>query len=63
MKTSSLCLCACVLFILLSPGIVLTIPPLDGRVITVNSGNTGLVPVVVHSLVFCVALSYLCKYC
>lgn len=57
MKTSSLCLCACVLFILLSPGIVLTIPPLDGRVITVNSGNTGLVPVVVHSLVFCVALS------
>ena len=63
MKVSSVCLCACVLFVLLSPGVVLTLPPLDGRVVTVNSGRTGIVPVVVHALVFCVALSYLCKLC
>ena len=63
MNQMSVCMCACVLFVLLSPGVLLTIPPLNGNVVTVNSGRTSLVSVVVHAVVFCVALKYCCKYC
>ena len=40
MNQMSVCMCACVLFVLLSPGVLLTIPPLNGNVVTVNSGRT-----------------------
>ena len=63
MNQTSLCMCACVLFVLLSPGVLLTIPPVSGNVVTINSGRTSLMSVVVHSVVFCFALKYCCKYC
>lgn len=64
MNKSSVCMCACILFILLSPGVLLSIPPgSNGSVVSVNSGETSLPAVVVHSLVFCFALGYCCKFC
>ena len=64
MNKSSVCLCACVLFILLSPGVLLSIPSdSQGNFVSVNSGETGLVQVLVHAAVFCVPMSYCCKFC
>ena len=44
------------LFVLLSPGILLTIPPVGKKI--VNSGQTSLIAVVVHAVIFAVLLSY-----
>jgi len=38
------------LFILLTPGVLLTLPPNGGSIFF--SGHTGLVPILVHTLVF-----------
>jgi hypothetical protein len=38
------------LFVLLTPGVILTLPPNGGPVFL--SGKTGIVPVLVHTLVF-----------
>ena len=38
------------LFVLLTPGVILTLPPNGGSIFF--SGHTGLVPVMVHTLVF-----------
>jgi hypothetical protein len=45
------------LFILLSPGVLLTLPPLSRGVFM--SGQTSLLAVVVHAVVFCLAYYYL----
>ena len=64
MNQSSICFCACALFILLSPGVLLSIPPdSTGSIVSVNSGETSFTAVVVHAVVFCVLLKYCCKYC
>lgn len=45
------------LFVLLSPGVLLTLPP-KGKGIWM-SGQTSLISVLVHAVVFAVAFSYL----
>ena len=47
---------ATVLFILLSPGVLLTLPPIGGK--WWMTGKTSLVAVLVHAVVFYVLLSY-----
>lgn len=47
---------ATVLFVLLSPGVLLTIPPV-GRSILM-SGKTSLIAVLVHAVIFYVLLSF-----
>lgn len=49
-------LAAVVLFILLSPGLLLTLPPVGKKVFM--SGLTSKVAVLVHAIVFYVLLSY-----
>jgi len=39
-----------ILFVLLTPGVILTLPPNGGSIFF--SGQTGIVPVMVHALVF-----------
>ena len=46
---------ATVLFVLLSPGVLLTIPPIGGKLLM--SGKTSVVAVLVHAVVFYVLLS------
>lgn len=46
---------ATVLFILLSPGVLLTLPPIGGKIFM--SGKTSLIAVLVHAVVFYVLLS------
>ena len=48
---------AVVLFILLSPGLLLTLPPVGKKVFM--SCQTSVAAVLVHALVFAVALKYL----
>ncbi len=48
-------LLATVLFVLLSPGVLLTLPPIGGKVWM--SGKTSLLAVAVHAVVFYVLLS------
>lgn len=48
-------LLATLLFVLLSPGVLLTIPPIGGKLLM--SGKTSLVAVAVHAVVFYVLLS------
>ncbi len=51
-----------VLFILLSPGVVLNLPPHKNKFKTKNiffTGETGILSVIVHSLVFAVAAYFL----
>ncbi len=50
-------LLATALFIALSPGVLLTIPPGKGKLFV--SGKTSLVAVFVHAAVFYLALSFL----
>ncbi len=50
-------LVATVLFIVLSPGVLLTIPPGKGPLLV--SGKTSLVAVLVHAVVFYLAMMYL----
>jgi Protein of unknown function (DUF3339) len=45
------------LFILLTPGVLLTLPPMGGPIFL--SGRTGLVPVLVHAVVFSVVYATL----
>lgn len=49
-------LAAVVLFILLSPGLLLTLPPVGKKVFM--SGLTSKVAVLVHAIVFYVVLAY-----
>ena len=44
------------LFVLLSPGVLLTLPPLNRGVFM--SGQTSLVAAVVHAVVFALVLAY-----
>lgn len=46
---------ATLLFVLLSPGVLLTIPPIGGKLFM--SGKTSLIAVLVHAVVFYVLLS------
>jgi hypothetical protein len=46
-----------ILFILLTPGVLLTLPPSGGPVFL--SGQTGIVPVMVHSVVFSILFASL----
>lgn len=46
---------ATVLFILLSPGVLLTLPPIGGKIFM--SGKTSLMAVLVHAVVFYILLS------
>ena len=46
---------ATVLFILLSPGVLLTLPPIGGKIFM--SGKTSLIAVLVHAVVFYILLS------
>jgi hypothetical protein len=46
---------ATLLFILLSPGVLLTLPPIGGKIFM--SGKTSLTAVLVHAVVFYVLLS------
>jgi hypothetical protein len=48
-------LLATVLFVLLSPGVLLTLPPVAGKIFM--SGKTSLVAVLVHAVVFYLLLS------
>ena len=48
-------LLATVLFVLLSPGVLLTLPPIGGKIWM--SGKTSLMAVLVHAVVFYVLLS------
>lgn len=48
-------LLATVLFVLLSPGILLTLPPIGGKLLM--SGKTSVMAVLVHAVVFYVLLS------
>ena len=52
-------LLATALFVALSPGVLLTIPPGKGKLFV--SGKTSLVAVFVHAAVFYLALSFLPK--
>lgn len=47
---------ATVLFVLLSPGVLLTLPPIGGKIWM--SGKTSLMAVLVHAIVFYVLLSF-----
>ncbi len=47
---------ATVLFVLLSPGVLLTLPPIGGKIFM--SGKTSLIAVLVHAVVFYVLLSF-----
>lgn len=47
---------ATVLFVLLSPGVLLTLPPIGGKIFM--SGKTSLIAVLVHAVVFYILLSY-----
>lgn len=46
---------ATLLFVLLSPGVLLTLPPVGGKIFM--SGKTSLLAVAVHAVVFYVLLS------
>ena len=46
-----------ILFILLTPGVLLTLPPSGGPVFL--SGQTGIVPVMVHAVVFSILFASL----
>ena len=46
-----------VLFVLLSPGLLLTIPPLSRGLLT--SGQTSVMAVLVHAVVFALVYSFL----
>jgi hypothetical protein len=48
-------LVATLLFVLLSPGVLLTLPPIGGKLFM--SGKTSLIAVAVHAVVFYVLLS------
>lgn len=48
-------LVATLLFVLLSPGVLLTLPPIGGKIFM--SGKTSLIAVLVHAVVFYVLLS------
>ncbi len=48
-------LVATLLFVLLSPGVLLTLPPVGGKIFM--SGKTSLMAVAVHAVVFYVLLS------
>ncbi len=45
------------LFIVLSPGVLLTLPPVGGKIFC--SGKTSLAAVLVHAVVFYVVATYL----
>jgi hypothetical protein len=45
-----------VLFVLLSPGVLLTLPPVGGQVFM--SGKTSLMAVLVHAVIFVVVYLY-----
>lgn len=45
-----------VLFVLLSPGVLLTLPPVGGQVFM--SGKTSLIAVLVHAVIFVVVFIY-----
>jgi hypothetical protein len=45
------------LFVLLSPGVLLTLPPVGGQVFM--SGKTSLIAVLVHAVIFMLILSQL----
>lgn len=47
---------ATLLFIALSPGVLLTLPPVGGKIFM--SGKTSLIAVLVHAVVFFVLLSF-----
>lgn len=47
---------ATLLFILLSPGVLLTLPPIGGRMFM--TGKTSIMAVLVHAVVFYLILSY-----
>lgn len=47
---------ATLLFILLSPGVLLTLPPVGGKIFM--SGKTSLIAVLVHAVVFYIIMSY-----
>ncbi len=49
-------LAATILFILLSPGVLLTLPPVGSKIFM--SGKTSLIAVLVHAVVFYVLLSF-----
>ncbi len=49
-------LVATVLFVLLSPGLLLTLPPVGKKIFA--SGQTSVIAVLVHAVVFAVALYY-----
>lgn len=49
-------LAATILFILLSPGVLLTLPPVGSKILM--SGKTSLIAVLVHAVVFYVLLSF-----
>ena len=49
-------LAATLLFVLLSPGILLTLPPVGSKIFM--SGKTSLIAVLVHAVVFYVLLCY-----
>jgi len=44
-----------VLFILISPGVLLTLPPVGGKIFM--SGKTSLIAVLVHAVIFAVLLN------
>jgi len=46
-----------ILFVLLSPGVLLTLPPVGKKIFM--SGQTSLIAVAVHAVVFYIALGYL----
>jgi hypothetical protein len=48
-------LLATVLFVLLSPGVLLTLPPIGGKIFM--SGKTSIIAVLVHAVVFYILLS------
>jgi hypothetical protein len=50
-------LASVVLFILLSPGLILTLPPVGGKIF--YSMKTSVMAVLVHAAVFAVALYFL----
>jgi hypothetical protein len=49
-------LVATLLFVLLSPGVLLTLPPVGSKIFM--SGKTSLIAVLVHAVVFYVLLCY-----
>ena len=53
-------LCLAILFFLLSPGVLLTLPPIGGRVFF--SGKTSVLAAAVHAIVFVIVVCLLKKY-